>query len=303
MKKKTRKEYIDEIAIKNPDVELVGDYIDANTKTKFRCKIHNEIWESTPSRVLYGHGCSKCHSERISKNKTFTNEDYLELLASCNLDIIPLEPYVTMKTPILHQCLKHNIIWSVSPDSILHGHGCKQCGNEIIALKNSRTHDEYIAELNNVNEDIVCISHYKDALTPILHKCKKCGYEWETTPARLLFGGGCPICKASHGERAIKKWLESNNIEYEAQKKFDECKDKKCLPFDFYLPQHRIAIEFDGEQHYRSVDFFGGEKSYQKRIYHDKIKDSFCELNNINLIRIPYNADVQYILAKSIYLT
>jgi very-short-patch-repair endonuclease len=61
------------------------------------------------------------------------------------------------------------------------------------------------------------------------------------------------------------------------------------LPFDFYLPKYRIAIEFDGKQHFEPLEFFGGIQSFEKLKLNDKIKSDYCEDNYINLIRIKYD--------------
>ncbi|OTF89816.1 hypothetical protein A8C46_00005 [Ligilactobacillus salivarius] len=49
-----------------------------------------------------------------------------------------------------------------------------------------------------------------------------------------------------------------------------------------------MAIEYDGEQHFRSIDYFGGDKEFTKRINYDKIKNQYCDDNDIFLVRIPY---------------
>lgn len=57
--------------------------------------------------------------------------------------------------------------------------------------------------------------------------------------------------------------------------------------FDFYINDSYI-IEFDGAQHYRSMDFFGGEEGLNYNQTHDKLKNEYCRNHNIPLIRIPY---------------
>lgn len=95
----------------------------------------------------------------------------------------------------------------------------------------------------------------------------------------------------------IKKWLDSHNVKYVVQKRFKGCKDKRTLPFDFYLPERNTCIEYDGEQHYRPVRFGGisvddSDKRFEYVKYHDEIKNNYCKSNNIKLIRIPYFKDV-----------
>lgn len=49
-----------------------------------------------------------------------------------------------------------------------------------------------------------------------------------------------------------------------------------------------ICIEYDGEQHFKPIELFGGEKQFKIQVENDNIKNTFCKENNIKLIRIPY---------------
>lgn len=116
-----------------------------------------------------------------------------------------------------------------------------------------------------------------------------CGHDahW-TKPPVLKCGHGCPACSISKGEKVIRLYLENNNIEFIQEYRFDDCRYKKPLPFDFYMPDYNLCIEFDGEQHYKAFDYFGGEKYFKLTQTRDKIKNKFCKDNNVNLLRIPY---------------
>lgn len=101
------------------------------------------------------------------------------------------------------------------------------------------------------------------------------------------------MCSKSHGERSITKWLEDNTIEFIPQYRFDNCRDVEPLPFDFYLPEHNICIEYDGEQHFKPVNFGGVSDeramiNFNKTQEHDAIKNNYCKHNNIMLVRISY---------------
>ena len=91
----------------------------------------------------------------------------------------------------------------------------------------------------------------------------------------------------SKGEYRILQFLEKQNIKYELQKRYKDCKDKKQLPFDFYLPDYNYCIEFDGYQHYHKAKY-DTDLSFELRKRHDKIKTEYCKSNGIKLIRIPY---------------
>lgn len=58
---------------------------------------------------------------------------------------------------------------------------------------------------------------------------------------------------------------------------------------DIYIPDLRIGIEYQGEQHYRVVDFFGGEEGFQKRQELDERKRKLCIENNVKLIEWKYD--------------
>lgn len=91
----------------------------------------------------------------------------------------------------------------------------------------------------------------------------------------------------SKGESKIIQILTINNIPFEQQKNFKDCKDIRVLPFDFYV-NNKYIIEYDGIQHFESRAHFGGEEEFKITQEHDRIKNQYCKDNNIPIIRIPY---------------
>jgi hypothetical protein len=95
---------------------------------------------------------------------------------------------------------------------------------------------------------------------------------------------------ASKYEAMVAVYLDQlkNITELKCQKTFNDCKDKKRLPFDFYfeIENQPIVIEYNGIQHYKPIDFFGGEEALILRQKHDKIKKEYCNDNNIKFIEI-----------------
>ena len=102
-----------------------------------------------------------------------------------------------------------------------------------------------------------------------------------------------------------QSFFDDNNIAYVSQYRFEDCKNIRTLPFDFYLPDYNICVEYDGELHYKSVDYFGGEKALQDTQMRDDIKTQYCINNNIHLIRIPYweFENINTILSSELHLT
>lgn len=95
----------------------------------------------------------------------------------------------------------------------------------------------------------------------------------------------------SKGELAVNSYLTKLGYDVKKQFTFDDCKDKRKLPFDsmFHIDNRICLIEFDGEQHYKAVDHFGGEEHLRYIQNHDKIKNEYCLKNNIPLLRIRYD--------------
>jgi len=68
-------------------------------------------------------------------------------------------------------------------------------------------------------------------------------------------------------------------------KKFHWLGNRKHL--DIFIEELKIAIEYDGMQHYKYIDYFfrGDYNKFKKQIYNDKLKEKLCKENNIKLLR------------------
>lgn len=125
--------------------------------------------------------------------------------------------------------------------------------------------------------------------------CSECGQAFERMWGVYYYTCNhvCPDCsgRLSKGEEAIKNILEMYDVKYIREYVFDECINDKtgyALPFDFYVPDRGVLIEYDGQQHYHSIDIWGGEDGLTNQIYRDSIKTKFALDNGYILIRIPY---------------
>ena len=276
---KTTEDFINELKEINDNIEILGEYVGALTKIKCKCKIDGHEWESRPNDLLNNHGCPKC-SKNI-KNKT--TEYFINELKEINNDIEILGEYKGSKTKIKCKCKIDGYEWEATPNSLLNGTGCPKCGGNI-----KKTTEEFKQEIKEINNDIEVFGEYINNRTKIKCRCKIDGYEWEAIPDSLLRGQGCPKCSESKGEKRVAKFLDNRNIDYERQYKFNNCKSKKELPFDFYIPSLNVAIEYDGRQHYEIVEYFGGLDDFIGIKIRDIIKTIYCKENNIKLIRIAY---------------
>ena len=112
-----------------------------------------------------------------------------------------------------------------------------------------------------------------------------------------------PDCnEISYGEYLIASCLDRHRISYNRQHPFHDCCDKRPLPFDFYLPNYNLAIEFDGLQHMKPIY---GEDAFKTTKLHDAMKNNYCRWNDIDLLRIPYweRDNIEQILIDYLHLT
>jgi hypothetical protein len=260
------------------------DYKNTSTKVIIKCKKHGPF-EQTPNCHLRGRRCPKCYGNIKYTKDTFIQKCE-EIYGSNVYDKydFSLVEYRDNKTKVKIICKKHNGVFEQRPDMFLQKHGCDFCGGTF----KSSTKD--FVEKSNIKHNFEYdYSHviYKNAHTKVEIGCQKHGWFSQKAHSHLR-GDGCPFCNSSKGEIKIKKFLDKYNIIFEPQKKFNGCKFKNTLPFDFYLPEHKTCIEFDGVQHYKIVEHFGGNQSFKLNKIKDNIKNKFCKENGINLIRISY---------------
>ncbi|WP_411810927.1 hypothetical protein ACLB9Y_12105 [Chryseobacterium scophthalmum] len=119
--------------------------------------------------------------------------------------------------------------------------------------------------------------------------CKNCGCsEWERE--KYVSSVKCKVCYPNDtiGESRVIKYLNFLKLTFKKQKKFPGMKNEKELKCDFFIPKLNLIIEFDGHQHYYSVDYFKGFKSFKKTIKCDWIKNRYALKNRINILRIPF---------------
>lgn len=125
-------------------------------------------------------------------------------------------------------------------------------------------------------------------------KCSNPNHEpFCKTAKDLLRYNGCRQCNESWGERLVRIALEDLGINYEQEKRFLSCRDRKELPFDFWLPDFATLIEFQGLQHREAADRFGGDPALTATKKRDKIKKVWAHENGLNLIYVEGYQDIK----------
>lgn len=260
------------------DYSLVN-YVNSKTKVVIICSLHKKF-EQLPANHLRGYGCAKCYGFNR------TTDDFIRdanIIHKNKYDYSQTK-YISNKKNITIICPTHGIFIQRASNHLL-GQGCSRC-----AMKHSPTTKEFIENAIKIHG-----SKYDYSMVEYVNNRKKvkiiCPNHgmFEQAPTSHLHGYGCILCCESKGEKAIRMYLDANNIMYEKEKRFGGCRNKTMLPFDFYLSKNNLLIEFDGKQHQVSNDFFGGETGLVSRKINDRIKNKFAKKQNILLIRIKYD--------------
>jgi len=289
--RRNHEEFVQEIKIINPNIEVIGNYVNVCTKIEFKCKIDGHVWVAKPDNILKGSGCPKCSGLMRKTTEQFKKEVYSKVQNEYTV----LGNYVNSMTKILfqHNHLKcKNYKFKMSPNDFLNnGTRCPRCSGRY------RTPEEFETQIFElVGEEYSVLEEYKKASSKILMRHNACGHEWRVSIGNFLQGSRCPNCNKSKGERKIEEYLKNNDINYVSQKEFDGLvgQNKGNLSYDFYLPNYNLLIEYQGEQHEKPVDFCSegvdiAEKRFKKQQEHDKRKRNFAKESNIKLLEIWYS--------------
>lgn len=282
--------FIKQVTEKYPDYDFSEtEYIKARNVVKYFCKICNEEKTQLASSLLRN-GCPDCSVRRGIQLQTFTKEQFVEKAKLVHGDLYDYSEtvYVNNRTSVKIKCNRcGNDFWQLSNTHIL-GAGCSACN--ILKPMPVEEFIERSESVHGVGKFDYSLVHetYKNSQSLVKIKCNKCNKISNKHVSNHIQGYGCKFCNNSKGEEAIAKYLTENNIYFEREHKIPGCKHKRLLKFDFYLRDFNACIEFDGQQHFKQIDFYG-EEAFLGTQLRDSIKTKFCENHNIPLLRIRYD--------------
>ncbi len=148
----------------------------------------------------------------------------------------------------------------------------------------------------------------------IVKQCDTCGIDFVTDSFLII---NCKECRRKNTE--ILKWYEEKTTLRQYSKGEQVLYDviEKLLPslkiernqfysfldglqLDIYIPELKLAFEYDGQQHYEHIDFFhNSEDEFIKQQTRDKWKNTLCAKHNITLTRIKYDEYISWQLIIS----
>ena len=275
-------------------------YVNTKTPVIITCPIHGDF-KVTPNSHLDGVGCRKCANKYNGYNGAYTTEEFVALAKKKYGD-----KFDYTKTDLEHKDENGKITVTckdIAIDGIEYG---DYNVNPVLFLHKEFEHKKYTTENFIRIANYIHCNKYDYSKTDLEHKhdgkiiitCPEHG-DFKQYPTNHLKGDGCVLCQ-NKKEGLLFRHLknEYTNLIIEKQKKFHWL-GKQSL--DFYLPEHNIAIEYQGRQHFEPVDKFGGKKEFEKTKNRDKRKRELCKKNGIKLLYFSFDEKITTFLGEKVY--
>jgi len=260
-----------------------------------------EIFNSTWAKIHFNKGCPYCAGKLVGLSNclaTLNPELASEWHPTLNGDLTPFDVTCGLPRDIWWQCKnnsKHE--WKVSLNNrTSQNSGCPYCNHILpsddynLLLDNPELCKEWDYNKNDKSPK----EYTRRSKKYVWWKCKECRHEWEASIGSRNggFNSGCPECSTSKGERECKRVFDLRKEYYIPQKKFDGLVGlgNGLLSYDFYLPQYKLLIEYQGEFH----DGNDGKGNYfmkqnlEKQKEHDIRKKEYALKNRYNFLEIWY---------------
>jgi len=239
-------------------------YKDYKTKMEWECKYRHKWFGSFGSMRSKNNWCPHC-----SRNARLSIEE-CGSLAQKHEGVCLSESYVNSISKLEWQCKNGHIFWS-TPSRVKHlDNWCPYCfGNAKLTIDDAK----YLANLN----DGKCLSkEYKNAVSKLSWKCAN-EHVWDATYACVKKGSWCQECNSiSKKQRKLGNIIRSltNCTIVHNFKGFDwlYADDTNYrLEIDIWVPEIKLGIEYDGEQHFKPIAF-GGQDEYSANIGFERTK-------------------------------
>lgn len=127
LRNKTHEQFVREMELINPNIDIIGTYIGAKTKVLVKCKIDNCEWYTYPTSLLQGVGCPECKKYTLSKLNCKSHDQFIKEVRQVNKDIEIISRYCNCAIKIKCRCKLCKHEWYTLPSSPISGVGCPNC--------------------------------------------------------------------------------------------------------------------------------------------------------------------------------
>ena len=277
------------------DYEFLTNYTKNTEKIKIKHKIcNNEFYMISGNFKNLGYRCPYCAGNKKMNTELFKKRVF-DLVQD---EYIVIGEYKNAGTKIKLKHSKCNNVYEVTPSDFLNGsYRCPYCaGNKKLTFEMvSKKVEEIDSNYSIINSE-ENLKRFKNVHSPIEFFHKSCKRKFIKSFNNFRNGQRCTLCanerKESLAILEIKNFFIENKIYFIEEYIIDDLKNIRNLRIDFFLPDFKIFIEYDGKQHfeYSEKGFFVLEKyNYIKK--NDNLKNEYFKAHNLNLLRINYKQD------------
>lgn len=127
-RRKTHEQFVADLSVVNPSIEVIGRYQNSASPINVRCKVCGYEWSPIARSIVNtGQGCPECSRKNSAIKRTKTTEVFVAEMKAINPNIEIKGDYKTSKTKIQCHCLLCDNTWSAAPGNLLNGYGCPRC--------------------------------------------------------------------------------------------------------------------------------------------------------------------------------
>lgn len=267
-----------------------SNYVDCNTPLEIFCNQHQIHFVQKPNLHFRTVGCPSCSKYTSIKKISLNNETFLKRCKDLyNNRFIYNNFYIKGDTLMEIVCPLHGIFYQKASEH-LRGHSCQKCAGRY------KTHHEWVEEARIIHGNkYEYLTEYKYSEGYLKIKCSNKKHSiFRQKANNHLQGQGCPECGLSKNklETKLKEFLkkEYKKIIFQYMPEWLKTIKMGKQSLDICLLKYKIAIEYQGIQHFKPVEFFGGDLKFIENQERDERKRLLCEENGYKLFYFSYTA-------------
>lgn len=272
-------------------------YKHSKAKVLIKCNKCGYLFEQTPNSHLRGSGCPNCSKEKTRVAKSLDTQKFIQKARELHKNKYDYSKvnYVNSQTKVCIICSQHGEFWQ-KPVVHLQGCGCPECSKKYQGPDRKST-EEFIQEAKEIHGDRYdySVTNYLGSRKKVAIICPKHGVFYQM-PNSHLRGSRCSKCRESKGELFVEDILKQLKISYQTQYKIGFKGIYMKVDFLVEFNNKKFIIEYNGQQHYIPVKYFGGELKFEQQVKRDNILRQYCLQNDITLIEIKYDMKKDQIL-------
>jgi hypothetical protein len=271
-------------------------YVNNKEKVCIKCPEHGDFLVRASSHIK-GIGCKICSGRKLT-TKLFI--DKANVVHKNKYDYSKTN-YVIGSKKVIIICKIHGE-FSQNPGNHLLGRGCEKC-----ASNSKLTTEIFVERSNKIHNDKYDYSKsvYVNSRNKVSINCPIHGIFKQKADAHIN-GDGCPTCSNEQNvnETKLLNFIRKTFPELLVISQYN-CDWLGRQSIDIYIPKFKIGIEYQGDQHFKPIKFFGGEKRFKQEIKRDNRKYNLCNKNGLILLYFTYNKKIiiEQKLINKVYTT